>query len=47
MFLTAKIVQRNLERGDSAADIAAKYGVTKQAVYHHINKMKQKHPASG
>jgi hypothetical protein len=42
MYLTAKIVQRNLERGDSVADIAAKYGVTRQAVYHHINKTKAK-----
>jgi len=42
MFLTAKIVQENLEQGDSVADIAARYGVSRQATYHHINKMKQR-----
>lgn len=42
MSLTAKIIQRNLEQGDSVADIAAKYGVSRQATYHNINKMKQR-----
>ena len=42
--LTTEIVKRDVQSGKSVIQIARKYGVTRQAVYRHINKLKKRRP---
>jgi len=40
--LTTEIVKREVQSGKSVIRIARKYGVTRQAVYRHLNKLKKR-----
>jgi len=40
--VTTKIVEEMLKQGKSASDIGKEYNISRQAVYHHINKLKKK-----
>ena len=40
--VTTQIVEKMLKRGKSASEIGRQFNISRQAVYHHINKLNKK-----